>query len=463
MSIANGVDGIPPRRRLLAILTMAMAVTMTGFAANMVSVALPRMAEVLHATPAESIWIVSAYQLTLAVGLLPLASLGEIYGYRLVYLAGLAIFTLSSAALAFVDTLVSLSVLRAIQGLGAAGILGVNIAIIRFTYPYRLLGRGIAINAVVAAVSATAGPSIASLVLSFSHWHALFAINIPFGIVAIVVGMYAIPHTARQTRKYDATAAVCSVLVIGLFISAANGLAHREDARLVLPQLALGSLVAVFHMRRERLKTHPLWPVDLLRQPVFRLSVLVSMMAFCAQMQAFIVIPFMLALAAKYDVGLIGLVMTPWPAMTILASMFVGRLVNRFSLASVGFVGLFLLAAGLAALCLIDSSSSPYTVALRMMLCGAGFGLFQSPNNRLLISSAPPHRSGTASGTLGTARLIGQSMGAVVATLMLVTFQGAAGASASLLLGSLTAVLASLVSISRRQNKFDSNLTSQTP
>ncbi|SAI26610.1 efflux protein [Bordetella ansorpii] len=451
MSIANGVDGIPPARRVWAIFTMALAVTMTGLAMNMISVALPSIAQELDASPAQSIWIVSAYQLAMAVGLLPLASLGEIYGYRRVYLSGLLVFTLSSAALAFSDSILSASLLRAVQGLGAAGVLSVNIAIVRFVYPMKQLGRGIGINAVVAAVSATAGPSVAPLILKLAGWQGLFSINVPFGIFAVLVGLYAIPHTPRHTRRYDFGAALRSALVIGLLLSAANGYAHQQAAVVLLPQLIAGVLIGIWHVRNERRKAHPLWPVDLFRIPVFRLSVLVSVLSFCAQMQAFIVLPFALALVAHYDVALIGLVMTPWPALTIVASIFAARLADAYSPAVVGFIGLLMLAAGLASLCLIDAHSDPYSIALRMALCGAGFGLFQSPNNRVLISSAPPGRSGTASGTLGTARLIGQSLGSVVAILMLVNFNGASGATTALLIGATMAVAAAAISISRRQ------------
>lgn len=451
MSIANGVDGIPPARRVWAIFTMALAVTMTGLAMNMISVALPSIAQELDASPAQSIWIVSAYQLAMAVGLLPLASLGEIYGYRRVYLSGLLVFTLSSAAPRPWTARSRLADRMESENASAAGVLSVNIAIVRFVYPMKQLGRGIGINAVVAAVSATAGPSVAPLILKLAGWQGLFSINVPFGIFAVLVGLYAIPHTPCHTRRYDFGAALRSALVIGLLLSAANGYAHQQAAVVLLPQLIAGVLIGIWHVRNERRKAHPLWPVDLFRIPVFRLSVLVSVLSFCAQMQAFIVLPFALALVAHYDVALIGLVMTPWPALTIVASIFAARLADAYSPAVVGFIGLLMLAAGLASLCLIDAHSDPYSIALRMALCGAGFGLFQSPNNRVLISSAPPGRSGTASGTLGTARLIGQSLGSVVAILMLVNFNGASGATTALLIGATMAVAAAAISISRRQ------------
>src|SRR5205823_13894382 len=133
---------------------------------------------------AFSIWVVNGYQLAITISLLPLASLSDIIGYRRVYLSGLALFTVASLACSLSHTLTLLALARVLQGFGAAGIMSVNTALIRFIYPQRLLGRGIGINAVVVAISAAAGPTIASGILSVAHWPWLFAVNVPMGIAA---------------------------------------------------------------------------------------------------------------------------------------------------------------------------------------------------------------------------------------------------------------------------------------
>src|SRR5581483_7949448 len=144
--------------------------------------------------------VINSYQLAILIALLPLASLGEIVGYRRVSQCGLAIFTVASLACALAPTLTTLSIARVVQGLGAAGIMSVSSALVRFTYPHRLLGRAIGINAFAVAVAGGAGPTIASMILAIAHWRWLFAINVPLGLLTFFIAVYALPGTERSPR-----------------------------------------------------------------------------------------------------------------------------------------------------------------------------------------------------------------------------------------------------------------------
>src|SRR6201985_1603881 len=169
-------DGLPVPRRYWAILTIALGLVLAVMEGAIANIALPTIAKDLNASPAFSIWIVNGYQLAITISLLPLASLGEIVGYRRIYLAGLALFTIASLACALSHSLIGLTTARVIQGFGAAGIMSVNSALVRFVYPHKILGRGIGINALVVAVSAAAGPSIAAAILAAFTWPYLFAV-----------------------------------------------------------------------------------------------------------------------------------------------------------------------------------------------------------------------------------------------------------------------------------------------
>src|SRR5215475_10203539 len=194
-SIADQADGLPLPRRYWSILTIALGLAMSVVDGAIANVALPTIAGDLNASPAFSIWIVNGYQLAITISLLPLASLGEIVGYRRVYLAGLLLFTLASAFCASSQTLLWLTTARILQGFGAAGIMSVNAALVRFTYPRAQLGRGIGINAMVVAVSAAVGPTVAAAILAFASWPFLFAVNVPLGIAAVALGWRCLPHT----------------------------------------------------------------------------------------------------------------------------------------------------------------------------------------------------------------------------------------------------------------------------
>jgi DHA2 family multidrug resistance protein-like MFS transporter len=418
---------------------------MDGAIAN---VALPVIAEDLKASPAFSIWIVNGYQLAITISLLPLAALGEIIGYRRVYLWGLALFTLASLFCTFSDSLLFLTAARVMQGFGAAGIMSVNAALVRFTYPHHQLGRGIGYNALIVALSAAAGPSLASGILAVGHWPWLFAINIPLGIAALAIGCRALPFVVRAPHAFDWRSAGLSALTFGLAIAAIDSIGHGEAPSLYLGELAMAVIGGVLLVKRQAGAPAPLLPLDLLRIPIFSLSIATSVASFCAQMLAFTALPFFLHYHFGYSAVEIGLLMTPWPLAVAIAAPVAGRLIEHFPAGLLGGVGLCLFAGGLCALAFVPSHPDLLDIIWRMGLSGAGFGLFQSPNNRTMIAAAPRERSGGASGMLGTARLLGQTTGAALVALLLAKLD-MYGAQIALLTGTSFALIAALLSLAR--------------
>src|SRR5215831_17928871 len=147
-------DGLPVPRRYWSMVAVIMVIAMSVLDSTIVNVALPSIARDFHASAATSIWVINGYQVAILIAIIPLASLGEIVGYRRISQTGLVVFTVASLACAFSHTLLELTMARVIQGLGAAGMMSVNAALVRFTYPSHMLGRAIGINALVVATSA---------------------------------------------------------------------------------------------------------------------------------------------------------------------------------------------------------------------------------------------------------------------------------------------------------------------
>ena len=415
-----GEDGVPVPQRWWAVATVALAITLAVLDSAIANVALPTIAGDLHATPAASIWVVNAYQLAITVSLLPLASLGDIYGYQRVYRVGLAVFTVASLGCALSDSLLTLTIARVIQGFGAAGIMGVNTALIRFVYPARLLGRGIGANALVVAVSSALGPTVAAGILSFAAWPWLFAVNVPIGLLALLIAWRSLPRTPRSPHRFDVASAGLNALTFGLLISAISGLGHGEGGLSVLAQLAGALVIGAVLARRQLSLPAPLLPVDLLRIPLFALSIATSVCSFAAQSLAYVSLPFYFQTVLGRDAVSTGLLMTPWPCAVAVMAPIAGRLADRYPVGILGGIGMAVMAAGLAALAALPAHPSDLDMIWRMTLCGIGFGLFQAPNNRAMIASAPRHRSGGASGMLSTARLLGQTSGAALVALVFV-------------------------------------------
>lgn len=411
-------DGLPTPRRYWAIVSIGLGITLAVLDGAIANVALPSIAQDLQASSAASIWIVNAYQIAIVVALLPLASLGEIVGYRRV--TGGAGRVHPGLHRVCVRQLHRDAQHRPrCSGFGAAGIMSVNGALVRYTYPQRLLGRAVGINAVIVSLAAAAGPTIASAILAVGHWRWLFALNVPIGLLAVSLAGFTLPYSRLQPRKLNWVGAALNAAAFGLLITGLQSLAHGEAAVLGFGLTGAGLAAGILLIRHERSRTSPLIPLDLLARPMFSLSVATSVISFTAQMMAFVALPFFLQGALGVTAVQTGLLMTPWPLATMISAPLAGHLSDRYSAGVLGAIGLSLFACGLMALSFLNADSTHFDIVWRMALCGAGFGFFQSPNNRAMLSEAPKDRAGAAGGTLGMARVVGQSLGAVVVAFLL--------------------------------------------
>ncbi|MEQ0301838.1 MFS transporter [Klebsiella sp. CN_Kp088] len=441
------LDGLPVPQRYGAILTIVLGLTMAVLDGAIANVALPTIATDLNASPASSIWIVNAYQIAIVIALLPLSFLGDMVGYRRIYKIGLVVFTITSLICALSRSLEMLTLARVAQGLGGAALMSVNTALIRLIYPKRQLGRGMGINSFVVAVSSAAGPTIAAAILSLASWQWLFLINVPLGIISIFLAMRFLPpnSSASKITRFDLPSAMMNALTFGLLITALGGFAQGQSGYLVLAEVIAMLIIGFFFVRRQLRMPVPLLPVDLLRIPIFSLSICTSICSFCAQMLAMVSLPFFLQIVIGRSEVETGLLLTPWPLATMVMAPLAGYLIEKVHAGLLGAMGLLIMACGLFGLALLPSSPSDLDIIWRMALCGAGFGLFQSPNNHTIVSSAPGHRSGGASGMLGTARLLGQSSGAALVALLF-NLAGNSGTHTALLLAGSLAVIAAAIS-----------------
>ena len=405
-------DGLPVPRRYWSAAGIWLALAMAVLDGAIANVALPVIAHQLGASPAASVWVINGYQLTITILLLPLAALGDRIGYKCIYIPGLALFTLGSVACAAGGTLALLIAARVFQGIGAACIMSMNAALVRATYPANMLGRGIGYNAMVLSVSAAIGPTLAALILSVASWQWLFLINVPIGIAALIVGRKALPDPHGHGEPFDWPSALLSAAMMGLIVFGAETFA-RESSGFGGAMVAGGMIAGAALVWREWGTPAPLMPLDLMRIPIFSLSILTSVVSFAAQMVAYVAIPFLFQSVLGRTVFATGLLMTPWPLAVGIAAPIAGRLADRVNAGLLGGIGLAVFAAGLFFLSRLGPDPTNLDIAWRMAVCGLGFGFYQSPNNRTIVSSAPKARSGAAGGMLATARLLGQTTGAV--------------------------------------------------
>lgn len=442
-------DGLPIPRRYWSVAAVALATSLAVLDGSIVNVALPSISRELHVGAAEAIWVVNAYQIAVFVCLLPLASLAETLGYRRVYLTGIAIFTLASLSCALATSLEALIFARVAQGLGAACIMCLNGAITRFNYPKAVLARGIAVNAMVVASGTALGPTIGAAILAVGPWPWLFAVNVPLGVLALWMAYRNMPSPPVSRGAFDWTSAALNAFAFGMIMIGVDSLSHGDRASVGVIELAVGVAAGFILVRRSLAQERPLVPVDLLRIPIFALSVCSSVTAFTSQTLAFVALPFILQYGLGRSEVETGLLMTPWPLAVLIVAPISGRLVERFSAGLLGGLGLAVMAVGLFLLATLPQPASAFDIGWRMALCGAGFAVFQSPNNRTLMTSAPIERSGGAAGMLATGRLLGQTFGALLVAFMFRVFPNSHGAALPLGVACAFAVVASVVSTLR--------------
>lgn len=431
-------------------MSLLIAVFLGSLDQSIANTALPAIGAALQRTPAESVWIVHAYQLAVVAVLLPLAALGDRWGARKVFLLGVALFSVAALASASATQLEWLAFFRAVQGVGAAGVMSVNLALIRRIFPPEQLGKGAGLNALIVGMGYSLGPTAASLLLAVLPWPWLFGLQAPLGLLGWWLARRCLPRTepSQAGEPYDRWLALLSAICFASMVFTLSAVAQQKDTCVVLASLALMLASGVWLLRRQRGHAAPLLPVDLMRRPMFGLSVFTSFSSFITQGLAFVALPFYFQQQLGRPPVETGVLMSVWALVVALMAPVAGPLSDRYPSAILGGVGLGMLSLGMLGLGALGPEVPFGTMALCMALCGVGFGLFQSPNLRAIMSSAPPHRTSGASGMVALARLTGQASGAALVALCFNLF-GPLGAGRALILGAATAGLGAVLSLAR--------------
>jgi DHA2 family multidrug resistance protein-like MFS transporter len=403
-----------PRARW-AIASVLAAMVLVVLDASIANIALPTLRLSLHVTAAHAVRVVTAYQLGLVTMLLPAAALGESLGFRRVFTVGVAVFTIASVLCALSPSLTWLLAARFVQGLGGAAIMALGVALLREIVPHDRIGAAIGWNALTVALSSAVGPTVGATILSIAPWPWLFAVNLPIG-AGVLATARSLPVAAGTGRAVDFASIALNA---GAFASLVVGAECAPSKPALAGMLVVGAVVlAAMLVRREAGRSKPLVPLDLLAGRSFHVSAIASILCFTGQTAGLVALPFYLQRAFGLTPLEVGLYLTPWPLTVALTGPIAGRLSDRLPTAWLCLAGGAFMAAGLGAAALCSPQVLPIALSLCAGLCGLGFGLFNVPNNRNMFLSAPRERSGAAGGLQGVARLMGQTAGAVLMTLL---------------------------------------------
>ncbi len=449
------LDGLPKPRRLWAIVAISFGTALLVLDGAIANVALPTIARDLGVSNAVITNVVTVYQLVLVMALLPFASLGDRVGHRTFYQIGQGVFVVASALCLFAGNFFVLLGLRALQALGAAMALSVSAAMLRQIYPANRLGSGMGINSVIVASSAALAPTLGGFIVAHAQWQWVFAAAAPFAFVSFALGR-ALPDPAPVERPPEWLSGLWSALTMLLLVGGLQ-LATHETLAIGAALAAAGVLSLILLVRRERRRSAPVLPVDLLAKPVLGLSALGSIACFVAASALMLSLPFRLQEAMGYAPQAAGLLLLPFPLTMLFVAPAAGWLSDRVAPTKLGVAGMAIAIAGLMLLAFLPSEPTEFAIAWRLSLTALGFGLFFSPNSRLLIGQAPRERAAAAGGLLSTSRLLGQTLGAVTVGILLAS--GAGLGPVPLFVSMALAVVAALCSLARYQSVTKSGAT----
>lgn len=443
-------DGLPLGQRRRAYLALGAATALGVIDGTIANTALPTIGLDLHATPAQSVWVINAFQVAVTMSLFAFAAFGQARGLSRAFRIGLLIFTLGSACSALSHSLPALVASRFFQGLGASALMALGPALLRHIFPRAQLGRAVGVNGLVVATSIAAGPTVGGAILVIAPWPWLFWINVPIGIAIMLLARGAFPRDEGHRGVMDVPSFAASALGFGGIVYGIDGFARGEARVLAVLELVVGLAAFAWFIRRQRTLAQPMFAVDLFRRPLFSLSSSTSFLGFIAWGLAFVSLPFLFQLQFGATPLESGLLLSAWPAVMAALAPVAGHLSDRYPASVLSTTGLVIYGLGLGLYAFLPAHPSTLEIVVRSAICGLGCGLYQTPNSRELMGSAPREKASSASAMLAAMRVSGQTVGVALVAVVFTAVGSGGEARVALLLAAAFALLGATSSLSRR-------------
>jgi len=410
-------------RKWLILTSVSLGSLMATLDGSIVNIALPAIQNDFRIDLTTIEWVVVAYLLVVGCLLLPFGRLGEVLTFKRVYLVGFTVFTLASVCCGSSPNVVGLVGFRVVQGVGAAMIMAMGPAIVARTFPAHERGRALGLNAISVSIGLSLGPALGGVLTQVATWRAIFLINAPIGLLAIVWAARVLPaETPGKGQSFDVKgAALSGVALFALLLALSDGQQWGWTSPAIIGLLIAFVVLGAAFVVAERGSIQPMIDLALFRIRPFSAGLASVVVAFSGLFTATFLLPFLLEQGRGFSPIEAGLLLTPVPITMALVAPFSGAASDRFGPRILASAGMAIMALGLLSLTQLPVDFALPDLVWRLVLLGLGQGMFMSPNSSAVLGSVPRPRVGTASGTLAQMRVNGQALGialsgAIVAT-----------------------------------------------
>lgn len=410
-----------PKQRNFILLSIVMCPFITQIDTGMVSLALPLISTEFGITTSAATWISSIYIVFISATVLLFGKMGDSYGHVKVLKGGMVIFTIATLFGGLTSDLNTLLVARVFQAIGASASLGNTHGTIARVFPAKERGKAFGINAGFVALGTLLGPSIGGIILSYYSWNMLFYSKIPVCILILVLQFFLLRSDEDGTAEKIDWRGSCYffITIASFFISLQQCQKFGITSPLVLGGfvVAVGFFVAFITWQKKC--TKPLLDLKLFRNKLLSTSLFCTMISYSAISATNLILPFYFQNVREMTASESGLILTVYPLVLVFVAPMSGRLSDKIGGEILTLYGLLFSLVGLVGMIFVTEYTAYWTIIILIVILGIGSGLFQSPNNLLVMASVPSERLGVGGSLNALARNIGNNIGIALTTIIL--------------------------------------------
>lgn len=409
------------RKRWSILIIMVLSTFMAALDSSIVNVALPEMSRELNVTTSSIQVVATSYLIVISGTILIFGRLGDMLGKTRVFKLGLIIFTIGSLLCGITSSFPVLIAARIIQAIGAAGTMANNQGIITEVFPPNERGKALGLVGTAVALGSLVGPGLGGLIVGAGRWEFIFLINVPIGLATIFYGFRLLPKGHEIVRgKMDwAGAFLFMFTIVPLFVAIGQGINRGFKDPLILGGFAVAIISFIAFLYVEKKRENPLIQLEIFNDKLFSLSIFCGFITFVAIFCNNIILPFYLQDVMAYTPQHTGLILMIYPLILTVVAPVSGHLSDKIGSEILTFVGLVFISAGLLLMAGLNENSTAVSLILFTAVMSVGMGLFQSPNNSLVMSTVPKDKLGIAGSINALIRNLGMVCGIALATTLL--------------------------------------------